>query len=124
VLIRRASETGHLYGSIRAQDIQETLAEEDITVERQQIVLTQPIKDLGMFDVEIRLHPEVLVAIKVNIAKTDEEADAQRTASPYVQDVELDSETEAALTGQDTETETAEETEPAGDNAAQKEASS
>ena len=79
-LIRQASETRHLYGSIRSKDIVEALAEQKITVARSQIAIPTPIKTLGIHDVTIVLHPEVHVSIKTNIALSEEEAEAQIAA--------------------------------------------
>ncbi len=77
VIIRAASEAGHLYGSVNARDVSEVVTTAGFTVTRGQIVLDKPIKTLGIFDVRIRLHPEVTVVVKVNVAQSEEEAEAQ-----------------------------------------------
>ncbi len=77
VLIRSASEVGSLYGSVTTRDIAEVAGEEGISVNRRQIRLERPIKALGIHDVDVTLHPEVTVRIKVNVARTKEEAALQ-----------------------------------------------
>ena len=76
-LIRQASNVGHLYGSVSARDIVEALEGEGAHVTKSQIVLDRPIKAIGMHDVKVALHPEVAVTIKVNVARSPEEADLQ-----------------------------------------------
>ncbi|MDI1296131.1 MAG: 50S ribosomal protein L9 [bacterium] len=78
VLIRQSSNAGALYGSVAVRDIVEALHADGITnVSKTMVVLERPIKTLGVFDVKIALHPEVVVAIKVNVARSPEEADLQ-----------------------------------------------
>src|SRR5690349_4216443 len=76
-LIRQASNTGQLYGSVSARDIVEALEAEGAKVTKSQIVLDRPIKAIGMHDVKVALHPEVSVDIRVNVARSPEEADLQ-----------------------------------------------
>ena len=76
-LIRQASNVGHLYGSVSARDIVDALETEGAHVTKSQIVLDRPIKAIGMHDVKVALHPEVTVTIKVNVARSPEEADLQ-----------------------------------------------
>jgi large subunit ribosomal protein L9 len=76
-LIRQASNVGALYGSVSARDIVEALDAEDVKLTRGQIVLDRPIKNIGIHDVKVQLHPEVAVTIKVNVARSPEEADLQ-----------------------------------------------
>ena len=76
-LIRQASNVGALYGSVSARDIVEALEKEGAKVGKSQIVLDRPIKAIGMHDVRVALHPEVSVTIKVNVARSPEEADLQ-----------------------------------------------
>lgn len=76
-LIRQASNVGHLYGSVSARDIVEALEAEGAKVTKSQIVLDRPIKAIGMHEVKVSLHPEVAVAITVNVARSPEEADLQ-----------------------------------------------
>jgi large subunit ribosomal protein L9 len=76
-LIRQASNVGHLYGSVSARDIVDALDAEGAKVTKSQIVLDRPIKAIGMHDVKVALHPEVSVTIRVNVARSPEEADLQ-----------------------------------------------
>ena len=76
-LIRQASNVGHLYGSVSARDIVDALEADGAHVTKSQIVLDRPIKAIGMHDVKVALHPEVAVTIKVNVARSPEEADLQ-----------------------------------------------
>jgi large subunit ribosomal protein L9 len=76
-LIRQASNTGQLYGSVSARDIAEALDAEGAKVAKSQVVLDRPIKAIGMHEVKIALHPEVSVTVKVNVARSPEEADLQ-----------------------------------------------
>ncbi|HUE79521.1 MAG TPA: 50S ribosomal protein L9 [Sphingomicrobium sp.] len=76
-LIRQASNVGHLYGSVSARDIVEALEGKGAKVTKSQIVLDRPIKAIGMHDVKVALHPEVAVTVKVNVARSPEEADLQ-----------------------------------------------
>ena len=76
-LIRQASNVGHLYGSVSARDIVEALEGVGAKVGKSQIVLDRPIKAIGMHEVKVALHPEVSVTIKVNVARSPEEADLQ-----------------------------------------------
>jgi large subunit ribosomal protein L9 len=76
-LIRQASNTGQLYGSVSARDIVDALEAEDAKVSKSQVVLDRPIKAIGMHEVKIALHPEVVVVVKVNVARSPEEADLQ-----------------------------------------------
>jgi large subunit ribosomal protein L9 len=76
-LIRQASNTGQLYGSVSARDLSELLDAEGHKVAKNQIILDRPIKSIGLQDVRIALHPEVSVTIKVNVARSPEEAELQ-----------------------------------------------
>lgn len=76
-LIRQASNTGQLYGSVSVRDIVEVLNADGAKVTRQQVVLDQPIKAIGVSEVRVVLHPEVAVTIKVNVARSPEEAELQ-----------------------------------------------
>ncbi|MET0372574.1 MAG: 50S ribosomal protein L9 [Sphingobium sp.] len=78
VLIRQSSNAGALYGSVAVRDIVEALhADGKTNVSKAMVVLERPIKNLGVFDVKVALHPEVAVTIKVNVARSPEEADLQ-----------------------------------------------
>ena len=106
-LIRQASNTGQLYGSVSARDIVEALEGEGAKVAKNQIVLDRPIKNIGVHDVKVALHPEVSVTVKVNVARSPEEADLQAQgvdvlaqmfeddAAPVAEELAPEAETEA-----------------------------
>lgn len=77
VLIRAAGDTGQLYGSVSTRDIAEVITQGGFTVDRNQIVLDKPIKSLGLTGVKVQLHPEVLCAVTLNVARSQDEADKQ-----------------------------------------------
>ena len=77
VLIRASSNSGQLYGSVSVRDIVESLNEQGADVTRQMIILERPIKTIGVFDVRVALHPEVSVNVKVNVARSPDEAEQQ-----------------------------------------------
>jgi large subunit ribosomal protein L9 len=77
VMIRQAGESGQLYGSVSARDVVEAVEAGGGHVERSHVVLDRPIKTLGVHEVKVRLHGEVTVTIKVNIARSYDEADRQ-----------------------------------------------
>jgi large subunit ribosomal protein L9 len=76
-LIRQASNVGQLYGSVSARDLAEALEAHGHKIAKNQIVLDKPIKSIGIQDVRIALHPEVSVTIRVNVARSPEEAELQ-----------------------------------------------
>jgi large subunit ribosomal protein L9 len=76
-LIRQASNVGQLYGSVSARDLAEALEAQGHKIAKNQIVLDRPIKSIGIQDVRIALHPEVSVTIRVNVARSPEEAELQ-----------------------------------------------
>jgi len=88
VVIRQAGETGHLYGSVSARDISESVTKAGITIDRSQVLMDRPIKMLGLHPVRIALHPEVIVSVTANVAKSEEEAEAQKKAGGFVPTVE------------------------------------
>ena len=90
VLIRQASDTLQLYGSVNARDIAEAMAERGAEVRRQQVRLDRPIKSLGMHDVRIALHPEVTVTVKVNVARSPEEAELQARGGTILDEADDD----------------------------------
>jgi len=77
VVIRSASDGGALYGSVSTRDAAEAASEAGFTVERRQVALAAPIKELGLHEVVITLHPEVDARIKLNVARSAEEAELQ-----------------------------------------------
>ncbi len=86
VLVRAAGESGQLYGSVAARDIQEALKADGVKVERRQIEMDQVIKVLGSSELRIRLHPEVVVTIAVIVARSLEEAAADFVAEEEVEE--------------------------------------
>ena len=74
VIVRQAAETGQLYGSVTSRDIYDALHEAGYAIERRQIDLNQPFKNIGIFDVRLALHPDVAQTVRVNIARTEDEA--------------------------------------------------
>ncbi len=76
-LIRQASNTGQLYGSVAVRDLVEALVEGGHKVGKSQVVLDKPIKAIGVHEVKVALHPEVSVTVKVNVARSPEEAEMQ-----------------------------------------------
>ena len=74
-LVRQASESGMLYGSVSARDIFEALRDMNVKLERHQIDMPQPIKNVGVYEVRIALHPDVATKIQVTVAHSGEEAD-------------------------------------------------
>src|SRR5690349_3623292 len=76
-LIRQASNTGQLYGSVSVRDIVEALEADGVKVQKNQVVLDKPIKAIGVNTVKVALHPEVAVTITVNVARSPEEAELQ-----------------------------------------------
>ena len=77
VVIRQAGDTGQLYGSVSTRDIAEVLTAGGYSTDRRQVVLAQPIKDLGLHEVDVSLHPEVEVKVTINVARSQEEAERQ-----------------------------------------------
>jgi len=77
IVIRQASETGNLYGSVSTRDVVDALGEEGFKVGRSQIELENPIKELGLHEIRVILHPEVSVTVTANIARSADEAELQ-----------------------------------------------
>ncbi len=77
VVIRSASDSGALYGSVTTRDAAEAAHEAGFTLDRKQVALTAPIKDLGIHGVIVTLHPEVTAHIELNVARSPEEAELQ-----------------------------------------------
>lgn len=92
-MIRSASDAGALYGSVTPRDIADAATEAGFTIDRKQITLNAPIKDLGLHDVSVVLHPEVSVTVVVNVARSAEEAELQASGKSIQ---ELAAEAEAA----------------------------
>jgi len=77
IVVRSAGETGQLYGSVSTRDIAEIAGQDGFHINRSQIELNHPIKTIGMHEVSVALHPEVDVAITVNVARSTAEAERQ-----------------------------------------------
>ena len=77
VLIRQAGDSGSLFGSVTSRDISDAATASGLTIERSQVLLEHPIKVLGISSVRVALHPEVTIDIKVNVARSVEEAEKQ-----------------------------------------------
>ena len=84
VIIRQASETGILFGSVSTRDISDGVTKAGFTIDRSQVKLDKPIKTLGLHDVRVALHPEVIVKVTANVAKSEDEAAAQEKAGGFV----------------------------------------
>lgn len=76
-IIRQAGDSGHLFGSVRNVDIVEAVCTSGFIINKSQVCIYAPIKMLGVYVIKIALHPEVSVDVKINVAQTPEEAEAQ-----------------------------------------------
>ena len=102
VLIRQAGESGHLYGSVSGRDVADVVNAEGAKIDRAMVVLDKPIKTLGVHPVKVRLHPEVMVTVSINIARSQDEADRQSRgedviAAQFEEDARLDAEAAADM---------------------------
>lgn len=77
ILIRASSNSGQLYGSVSVRDIVDALVEQGAKVNKAMVVLERPIKTIGVSSVKVTLHPEVVVNVKVNVARSPDEAELQ-----------------------------------------------
>ena len=95
VLIRSAGDTGQLYGSVSTRDIADAITAGGFTVNRNQVLLDKPIKNLGLHDSRIELHPEVTCAVTLNVARSADEAEKQARGEnvAVVQDEKIELET-------------------------------
>lgn len=93
IVIRSASDGGNLYGSVTTRDAADAASEAGFSLDRKQVVIERPIKELGLHDVNVTLHPEVEVVIKLNVARSPEEAELQASGKSIQ---ELAAEEEAA----------------------------
>ena len=99
VLIRQASNTGQLYGSVSVRDIVDALAEDGITgIGKSMVELERPIKALGLVDVKVKLHPEVVVTVGVNVARSPDEAEMQKQGIDVIAAMFEEEQAEAAAT--------------------------
>ena len=99
VLIRQASNTGQLYGSVSVRDIVDALAEDGITgIGKSMVELERPIKALGLVDVKVKLPPEVVVTVGVNVARSPDEAEMQKQGIDVIAAMFEEEQAEAAAT--------------------------
>ena len=94
VVIRSASDSGALYGSVSTRDAAEVATSAGFSIDRKQISLVKPIKELGLHEMSVVLHPEVTATIILNVARSTEEADLQASGKS-IQDVAAEAEAEA-----------------------------
>ena len=96
VLIRASSNAGQLYGSVSVSDIVDALNADGADISKSMIVLERPIKTIGVFDVKVALHPEVAVMVKVNVARSPDEAEQQAAGVDVIAAMFEDDAAEAA----------------------------
>jgi large subunit ribosomal protein L9 len=89
VIIRSAGEGGGLYGSVSARDVAEACTASGLSISRQQVLLEQPIKTVGLTAVRVELHPEVHLPVTVNVARSPEEAEKQARGEEIAREEEL-----------------------------------
>jgi large subunit ribosomal protein L9 len=77
IILRQAGESGQLYGSVSTRDIAEAASTAGIAVSRNHVLLDTPIKTIGLYTVQIALHPELVIPVTLNVARSQDEADAQ-----------------------------------------------
>ena len=94
IVIRSASDAGSLYGSVTTRDAAEAATEAGFSVDKKQIALDTPIKELGVHEMTVVLHPEVSCTIQVNVARSQEEAELQASGKS-IQDLAAEAEAEA-----------------------------
>ena len=94
VVLRSASDSGSLYGSVSTRDAADAATEAGFSVDRKQVALTAPIKELGLHKVVVTLHPEVVATIELNVARSEEEAELQ-AAGKSIQDLAAEEEAAA-----------------------------
>lgn len=86
VIVRQASDSGQLYGSVRPRDIADALNQQGSSVSREQVRLEAPIKTIGMHKVNVALHPEVVVQVTANVARSAEEAELQAQGKSLIEE--------------------------------------
>ncbi|MCV6824070.1 MULTISPECIES: 50S ribosomal protein L9 [Halocynthiibacter] len=94
IVIRSASDAGSLYGSVTPRDAAEVATAGGFTVDRKQISVDHPIKELGLHTMSVKLHPEVVVTISLNVARSEEEAELQASGKS-IQELAAEAEAEA-----------------------------
>ena len=96
IVIRSASDSGALYGSVSPRDAAEVATSEGFSINRKQISLVKPIKELGLHEMSVVLHPEVTATIVLNVARSNEEAELQASGKS-IQDVAAEAQAEADI---------------------------
>ncbi|MHA6323537.1 50S ribosomal protein L9 [Roseivivax sp. CAU 1753] len=94
VVIRQASDGGNLYGSVTTRDAADVCSEAGFSIDRKQVIIRDPIKILGLHEVELNLHPEVITSITLNVARSPEEAELQASGRS-IQDAAAEEEAQA-----------------------------
>jgi len=94
IVIRSASDAGALYGSVTTRDAADAATEAGFTVTKKQVALDTPIKELGVHEMTVVLHPEVTCTIQINVASSQEEAELQASGKS-IQDLAAEAESEA-----------------------------
>ncbi|SNZ08087.1 50S ribosomal protein L9 [Cohaesibacter gelatinilyticus] len=112
IVIRAASETGQMYGSVSTRDLAEAVSEDGVSISRSQVSLERPIKTIGLHAVTVILHPEVEITITANVARSQDEAERQAAGEDlslterdesfeFDEDLELDEELLEEIEGED-----------------------
>ncbi|HYC75472.1 50S ribosomal protein L9 [Brevundimonas sp.] len=101
VMIRQAGETGQLYGSVAGRDVAEAVQAEGGKIERSQVVLNTAIKTLGVHEVLVRLHAEVTATVKINVARSVDEAERQAKGEDVIKSAYDQDRAEAMEAAQD-----------------------
>lgn len=94
IVIRSASDAGALYGSVSTRDAADAASAEGFSVDRKQVVLERPIKELGLHTVGVTLHPEVSAEITLNVARSADEAELQASGKS-IQELAAEEEADA-----------------------------
>ena len=93
-IIRSASDSGSLYGSVTNRDAEDVAKADGLLIDKKQIVLSKPIKELGLHELSVELHPEVTAIIEINVARSIEEAEIQKSGKT-IQDLKMEADAEA-----------------------------
>jgi large subunit ribosomal protein L9 len=95
IIIRQAGDTGQLYGSVSTRDIAAAVTEGGFSIERRQVLLDRPIKTLGLHDVRVSLHAEVIPHIAINVARSPDEAERQARGEEVTSKARIEAEEDA-----------------------------
>ncbi len=97
VAIRQAGDSGQLYGSVSARDVMNMLGDQGVSLRPSQVTIPQPVKEIGMHEIAIVLHPEVTVMVTVNVARSSAEADAQAERAARGEQIVMTPDEQASL---------------------------